>query len=474
MKLRKTAATLLALCLVFSLAGCAGKNEVSTLGESTGAAIGAAQEAVQTGIDTTQSLADTSTTGDAGSEQSTSATSAKSTATLQTQKAAVAGQKFSSPAAGANDFAFRLTGELLKSGGKSNFICSPFSVWLPLVALANATDDANRPALLNAIGAAGFSVDQINGAAKQMLYNLTNEQSKADGVAFVYNPLQIANAIFVGNNMTLKKSFESAFAENFGGKAFSVDFASPQAVKTVNDWASKNTNGLIPSIVEQFAPQTVAAIANAIYFSDRWNWEFDQNKTKKDAFHGLGGDTKADFMLREGDALTYYEDDKLQAMPLEFKTGGGLYILLPKDGDAVSLLTGMTSDKFQKIIDGFGEKTGKLLLPRFQIDNGGTDLAVALQTLGVPLFDANAAPLTGGLINESIPLWLSGAVQKAKIEVDEKGTTAAAVTVITVFTGAGPPQPTKPFEMICNKPFAFVLYGNGGQILFTGVVNQAG
>ena len=115
--------------------------------------------------------------------------------------------------------------------------------------------------------------------------------------------------------------------------------------------------------------------------------------------------------------------------------------------------------------------TGKLLLPRFKINNDGMNLTGALQALGVPLFDASAAPLTGGLINENIPLWLSSAVQKAKIEVDEKGTTAAAVTVMTM-AGAALPEPTKPFSMICDKPFAFVLYGNGGQILFTGVVNQ--
>jgi serpin B len=146
---------------------------------------------------------------------------------------------------------------------------------------------------------------------------------------------------------------------------------------------------------------------------------------------------------------------------------------LPKDGTAVSLLSGLTYEKFQKIQNDAKQMTGKLLLPRFKIDNGGTDLTDALLSLGVPLFDANTAPLTGGLVNENIPVWLSGAMQKAKIEVDEKGTTAAAVTV-GVMTGADLPQPTKPFKMICNKPFAFILYGKGGQILFTGVVNQAG
>jgi len=80
------------------------------------------------------------------------------------------------------------------------------------------------------------------------------------------------------------------------------------------------------------------------------------------------------------------------------------------------------------------------------------------------------------LIEENIPVWLSSAVHKAVIEVDEKGTTAAAVTVMAVEAGAAMPEPTESFEMNCNKPFVFVLYGNtydgGNQILFTGIVNQ--
>ena len=125
---------------------------------------------------------------------------------------------------------------------------------------------------------------------------------------------------------------------------------------------------------------------------------------------------------------------------------------------------------FEKIRKNSTKATGTLLLPRFSIDSGVTDLADALTALGVPLFDPGTAPLSG-LVQEDIPVWLSGAVQKAVIEVDEKGTTAAAVTVM-MMAGSAMPEPTKPFRMVCDKPFVFVLCGNGGHILFTGVVNQ--
>ncbi|MDR1329371.1 MAG: hypothetical protein LBK23_07200 [Oscillospiraceae bacterium] len=375
---------------------------------------------------------------------------------------------------GANGFAFRLSAALVKNAGDENFVCSPYSVWLPLAALVSATDEQSKPALLSALGAADISETHINEATQQMLYDLTNLRGKEyEGY---YNPLKIVNAIFVDDNVTLKQAFAQNFAGNFSGNAMNVDFSSADAVDAVNRWASENTDGLITDIVEEFDPQTVAAIANAIYFSDVWSWEFNAAETTEDVFHAPAGDTTAFYMLREGKQQLYYEDDKLQAMPLEFLNGGGMYILLPKDGGASELLASMTGEYFNEIRAGAQQADGKLLLPRFSIENDIKGLKDVLIALGVPLFDEEAAPLTG-LIEEDEDLWLSDAIHKAVIEVDEKGTTAAAVTIMPVPRSAPyEPPPTAPFEMICDKPFAFILYetASGGEypILFTGVVNQ--
>jgi len=371
-------------------------------------------------------------------------------------------------ASGANDFAFRLSAALAVNAGDGNFVCSPYSVWIPLAALVNATDDANKPKLLEALGARGAGEADINNAASRMLFDLTKQKSE-------YDPMKIANAIFVGNNVTLKQSFAQVFLDYFRGVSMNVDFRSNEAVEAVNKWASENTEGLISDIVEEFDPDTIAALANAIYFSDRWLLEFDAEATMEDVFHSPAGDATAQFMLRENDGLIYYEDDLVQAMPLKFTLGDGLYIILPKDGDAAGLLSSMTNEYFNKIQNDSVQASGKLLLPRFAIESDVMELKDTLEALGVPLFDPAAAPLTGGVIEEGIPAWVSNVAHKAMIDVDEQGATAAAVTVVAVY-GTGMPLPTEPFEMNCNKPFVFVLYGNtydgGSQVLFTGIVNK--
>ena len=375
---------------------------------------------------------------------------------------------------GANDFAFSLSTTLVENVGNDNFVCSPYSVWLPLAALLNATDAQYKEALLSALGSSGITEAEVNNAASRMLFDLTKLRNEEYGE--YHNPLQIANAIFVGIDVTLKKDFAQTFMDYFRGTTINVDFSSQDAVDAVNQWASENTDGLITDIVQEFDPQTVAAIANAIYFSDRWQWEFNPDQTMEDIFHAPDGDTTAFYMLREGDTLPYYEDGLVKAMPLTFKTGGCMYIILPKSGTANELLASMDSEYFSKIQNGLDLQTGKLLLPRFSIESGVMDLKDTLVALGVPLFDEAAAPLTGGLIEQSTPVWLSAAVQKAVIEVDEKGTTAAAVTVMDIAAGADMPEPTVPFEMVCDIPFVFLLtertYDGGAQILFTGVVNR--
>ena len=382
-------------------------------------------------------------------------------------------------ATGANDFAFKLSASLAKQSGKDNLVCSPYSVWLPLAALTNATDKPYKDQLLATLEANGLRAEDINRAASRMLYDLTRQQEKGfykeNGMSYP-DPLKIANGIFVNKNLTLNKDFAQIFKDFYQGDCLNIDFSSKGAVDTVNRWASENTNGLITDLVDKFDPETVAAVVNAIYFSDRWQWEFDEADTATKPFHAADGDVDAHFMLRQGDNQVYYEDEKLQAMPLRLKTGGGMYILLPKDGDAAELLESMTSEYLDKIqANSTPFASGKLLLPRFDIESGTMDLKEILTAMGIPLFDQATAPLVG-LTEEKMPVWLSGALQKAMIHVDEKGTTAAAVTVMGA-AGAGiPPEPTKYFNMVCDKPFVFVLFAptcdGGNQVLFTGMVNR--
>jgi serpin B len=62
----------------------------------------------------------------------------------------------------------------------------------------------------------------------------------------------------------------------------------------------------------------------------------------------------------------------------------------------------------------------------------------------------------GLVIEEDIPVWVSRIFQNTKIDLDEMGTEAAAVTVVEMNCGCAMPTEEK-IEMICDHPFMFVI-----------------
>lgn len=150
-----------------------------------------------------------------------------------------------------------------------------------------------------------------------------------------------------------------------------------------------------------------------------------------------------------------------------------MIVLLPKEGTTPEeLLAGMDAQKLDDVLAG-DFATVDLTLPRFSLTSGTFSVKEAMEALGITLTDSVNPHLTGLVDGEA--LYISDAVQKAMIEVDEDGMTASAATVMGIMRMSMPLE-TEPVEMVCDRPFAFVLTADGReagpQILFTGVVNQ--
>jgi len=115
------------------------------------------------------------------------------------------------------------------------------------------------------------------------------------------------------------------------------------------------------------------------------------------------------------------------------------------------------------------QRDGHLRLPRFRIETQA-DLSDPLKTMGMPqVFDPARAELEG--ISDRKPLYLMGVMQSDFVEVNEKGTEAAAVTMMEGSAGLNPPPPPPPFEMIVNRPFVFAICDDlSGAVVFLAAV----
>jgi serpin B len=281
--------------------------------------------------------------------------------------------------------------------------------------------------------------------------------------------LELANAIWYKKGIPLKPGFVSVNKEFFQAELGGVDFDRPQSALTINDWAEKNTHGKIQQVVQwPFDPATRVILANAIYFKGKWETPFDQKETKPHAFHLVGGGEKPVSTMWRHSHFDYQQGDGFQAVRLPY-AGGRLQmaLFLP---DANSSLTNLlarfnTGLERNKMLEGFFDRDGTFALPRFKLEYN-IRLNDSLQALGMK----RAFHEADFSVMSDEPLEVSEVKQKSYVEVNEEGTEAAAVTV-GIVRATAILRPQKPFEMIVDRPFFFVIEDSQTQsILFMGVV----
>jgi serpin B len=380
---------------------------------------------------------------------------------------------------GINDFSFRLAKKLydgMEGEGNHSFVASPFSVWVPFIALANATEDSFVEPLFSALGVGGIKLEEMNLFSKEIIDDvLSNTVEEGETSVPIWT---MSDMIAVSDRYKLKSDFEEQFSEYFGGEAVSLDFSSKESIDYLNEWASSSTNGRIPSIVSEIDPEQLSIVLNAVYFKSGWRDTFSSDETVEGKF--FRSDGKSDnvpFMVDEWREAPYYEDSEVQAIRLDFFGGSEMHIVLPKDKGVGDVLSSLDSEKFGKICEGYNKSLGLLKLPKFNIESSFSDLSSVLSGMGIALFDESDSPLT--LLVDEISGFVSSVVQKAMIDVDEEGAVASAVTAVSVGVTSILEEPLPSFEMICDSPFLFVLTQNvdledagKDQIMFMGVVGN--
>jgi serine protease inhibitor len=355
-----------------------------------------------------------------------------------------------------NEFGYELTG--LIDDGKS-FIFSPFSVYVALGNLANGATGSAYDQLKEALYP-GMSAEEFNKAAGELLALLV--RSAGNDPEYIGYELAIASLVATDEKYTLNENFAQLAAKAFRAQTARARFADPNVKDHVNEWADEATFGLIPELfASEIDSSTAVLILSSIYFSGKWADEFSADSTKDEIFHGNEGDITVPMMQKSGNML-YFEDESLQSVRLPYYGGAYMDIFLPKEGVSVEdVLAGL-----EGLMAEYNTYEGNLKLPKFKTEFGAK-LNDAIKALDIE------DVFGGGLENLATgpdEIFLSEAFQKAVIEVDEKGTKAAAVTALIV-AATGMIMPQGNFEMICDRPFVYTISASidgQQQVLFIG------
>lgn len=161
------------------------------------------------------------------------------------------------------------------------------------------------------------------------------------------------------------------------------------------------------------------------------------------------------------------------AMPYKGEQAS-MYILLPpfatKNG-IDKVLSKLNANTLYDIVapDALMLRTVKVSLPKFTVDRT-LELGPILEGIGVGDLLRPTSDLSGLTGNTKDRITLGGAVHKARIEVDEEGTKAAAATAIFTFRSS---RPAEPAHFNCNHPFIYFIYDSKKKaILFAGVYRR--
>jgi serpin B len=174
-------------------------------------------------------------------------------------------------------------------------------------------------------------------------------------------------------------------------------------------------------------------------------------------------------MMNDKRTVWYMNDENLQAVRLPYEDeNSSMIILLPRDNkDIENLIEDLDANLFESVRESFWEAEDLILqIPKFEMEYGTKNLNQALKNLGMETAFTGDADLSG--IREG--LFISRVLHKAFIKVNEKGSEAAAATVVEVLESAAPEDP---LTFRADRPFLFLIYDEEAEsILFIGKYSE--
>ena len=371
--------------------------------------------------------------------------------------------------AASSKFSFKLYEQLIKRPAGDNTFVSPASVMLALAMTYNGADGTTREAMARTLELEGMSLEEVN----QAFANLKSALAPADPKI----QLKIANSLWARNGFVLNPAFVERNEKSYDAEIASLDFADPAAVKTINSWVSKNTEGKIDKIIGQIEDGAVLFLINAIYFKGQWQIEFKKQNTKPDVFRLGGGGQKEVPMMSQSGGFFYYKGKDFQSVALPYGTGRvSMYVVLPDELKSLDQFEkDLTAENWDIWMRSFQLNPGDLMLPRFKIE-WEAQLNQALKALGMAeAFDPARADFSQmAKVSSGNRLFISEVKHKSWCEVNEEGTEAAAATSVGMSLTSVRKTPEK-FVMKVDRPFFFAIRDNQtGVVLFMGSVRNPG
>jgi serpin B len=363
-----------------------------------------------------------------------------------------------------NQFAADLYGRLAKEPG--NLFFSPYSL---SSALAMTYGGARGKTAEQMAHTLRFELpsEQTHAAFRQL-----NAQLRGNGGQRPFE-LSLANALWGQKGYAFAPPFVQLIRKDYGGTLQEVDFktAPDEARGTINRWVAFETRDKIKDLIPAgvLGPDTRLVLTNAIYFKSAWEAEFAASATKPAPFTTTAGSKVQVPLMHAVRRTNYFENQSLQMLMLPYQHNElSLVVVLPKQaGSLAAVERDLSADRLAEWLGKAKRYEVDTFLPRFKM-TAEFMLRKVLAPMGMALAFSDQADFSG--MTTQGRLQISQVVHKAFIDLNEKGTEAAAATAVTIkATAIQVPQKLQRVTFRADHPFVFLIRENRtGSILFMG------
>ncbi|XP_030024556.2 serine protease inhibitor 3/4-like [Manduca sexta] len=361
-------------------------------------------------------------------------------------------------------FSTKFCNELDKT---KNVVSSPLSAEILLSLLALGSTDPAHSELIKALG---FVDNDSDESIRSSFSELFTKWKAIKGVTF-----EVANKIYIKDGgYDVEDALKKDAVEIFNVEFEKMNFKNGTvAADLINTWVEQKTHDKIKNLFssDSLDAFTRMVLVNALYFKGEWKSKFDVDDTMKQTFH-IDNETSIKIpMMFKANNFQYGESSGLEAKILRLSYAGeemSMVFILPNEIeglDAVMQKMAAGHDLLSELNNMFITHVN-VTLPKFKIETR-IDLKSLLPKLGIKaIFQENNSGLNK-ILNNDEPLYVSEAVQKAYIEVNEEGTEAAASTGVTLDPKSAEIVITTSYFR-ADHPFLYLLMGPDNTILLIG------
>ena len=360
----------------------------------------------------------------------------------------------------------------------SNTLISPVSIMYALAVAANGADGETLSQMEKALG---LPIGALNEYFKNYTENVAENPDEEvltncfGEPEYISRKLSIANSVWYKDSdgtVPVKEQFLTTASDVYGADIKPSAFDS-STVGEINKWVDQKTDGMIKKLFEDdsISPETLMCLVNAVCFDADWEEQYDKNNNFKASFTRDNGTTDtAEFMKHE--EYNYLSDnDGAEGFVKDyFGEEFAFAAFMPKKGVKLNdYLASLSGEKLQSMLSGVSNKYLSVSLPKFKLEYG-TSLNSTLQDMGIKdAFDPGKADFSNMCSSKT---YIGSAIHKTFIELNERGTRAAAATAITM-EATSLLDPPIPYYLTFDRPFVYVIYHKGTNTpLFIGTMEN--